>query len=68
MATRSKRKIYPLICSICGNEVDIQFGTWRDGHNAEPVNSGRCCSSCNDTVVLPARIARIYASDKEHKS
>lgn len=42
------------VCSICGDP------NWPDGnHNAEPINSGRCCGICNTTVVVPARIARI---------
>ena len=38
-------------CSICNNEINDEFG-----HNAEPVNDGRCCSDCNSTVVIPVRI------------
>ena len=37
-------------CSICGENYDHY------GHNAEPVNSGRCCDYCNTTVVIPRRI------------
>jgi hypothetical protein len=37
-------------CSICG-------GLYTDyGHNAQPVNDGRCCVECNSSVVIPARI------------
>ena len=48
-------------CCICDEEIDIQYlpdGTegWKHGHNAEPVREGRCCSTCNDGVVLPVRI------------
>ena len=43
-------------CSVCGNKIDVHINGWTDGHNAEPVNKGRCCSNCNSTVVLPARI------------
>jgi len=39
-------------CSICGAGIDE--GT--NGHNAEPVNNGRCCDACNFTVVLPRRM------------
>ena len=49
----------PLICSICQGDIDAQ-GTWLRGHNAEPINSGRCCSDCNSTVVIPARLVAIY--------
>ena len=38
-------------CSICNNKIDGKFG-----NNAEPVNNGRCCSDCNFTVVIPARL------------
>jgi len=24
---------------------------WSEGHNAEPLEEGRCCDSCNDYVV-----------------
>lgn len=37
------------ICSICGEIYEDV------GHNAWPVNEGRCCSECNRNVVLPKR-------------
>ena len=40
-------------CSICGQTV-VGYG-----NNARPVNGGRCCDECNDTVVIPARIMQI---------
>jgi len=48
-------------CSICGNDIQPQrdeLGNilWADGHNAEPINSGRCCDTCNYTVVIPKRL------------
>jgi hypothetical protein len=48
-------------CSICSEPVDgIHPETgevyWTGGHNAEPVNDGRCCTVCNDMVVIPSRI------------
>lgn len=39
-------------CNICQHEYEGM------GHNAKPVNDGRCCKECNDLFVLPARIAR----------
>jgi hypothetical protein len=39
-------------CSICG---EIYEGV---GHNAYPVNAGRCCVECNMNVVLPRRAGR----------
>ena len=38
-------------CSICCEQYH-EFG-----NNAEPVNDGRCCNYCDDSVVIPARIA-----------
>lgn len=34
------------ICSICGTDY-VGFG-----NNADPVNDGRCCDSCNDVVIM----------------
>lgn len=45
-------------CSICGG------GYWGWGHNAEPVNQGRCCDTCNNLVVLPERIKLILKGEK----
>ena len=42
-------------CSIC-NTLSEGYG-----NNAEPVNSGRCCDSCNLKVVIPVRISPDYA-------
>ena len=39
-----------MMCSIC-NE-----GFEGHGHNAEPINDGRCCDFCNMAVVIPTRI------------
>ena len=43
-------------CSICSETYEGL------GHNAEPVNSGRCCGDCNALVVVPARIERRRAA------
>ena len=46
-----------LVCSICfGLILAEDNGKWKFGHNADPVNNGRCCRRCNDRIVLPARI------------
>lgn len=53
------------ICSICFGDIDIQYHPitgemyWDVGHNAEPVNSGICCSRCNQEVVIIARLNNI---------
>jgi len=44
-------------CSICARDIDLIGGSWTKGHNAEPVNDGRCCTSCNNEVVIPRRLA-----------
>lgn len=53
------KKTYPLKCSICGENIQVEHGSWMEGHNAQPINDGRCCSLCNDSVVLPTRMARL---------
>ena len=35
----------------CKDDIINEFG-----HNAEPINSGRCCDTCNLMVVVPRRI------------
>ena len=53
-------------CCICKKPIDT-VGSWAHGHNAEPIKQGQCCSLCNATKVIPARIARIYAKPLEDK-
>ena len=48
-------------CSICG---ELYHGI---GNNAEPVNNGRCCNTCNDLVVIPIRITQMR-KDKQQES
>jgi hypothetical protein len=50
---KQKEERDPAVCSICYDRYD----GW--SHNAEPVNNGRCCSICNDTIVIPARIRQL---------
>ena len=40
-------------CSICG----IRYLGY--GHNAQPVNNGRCCDMCNTTHVITARLRQL---------
>lgn len=40
-------------CSICGK----YYAGY--GHNAYPINEGKCCDSCHTTVVIPERIKLI---------
>lgn len=53
--SKSKTKQPP--CVICKKPIDIQPSGWAGGHNAEPVKSGRCCTQCQQDIVLPLRIA-----------
>ena len=53
--------IFIMPCVICDGELDVHRDTdgnsiWDGGHNAEPVAEGRCCTDCNNNVVIPARI------------
>ena len=44
-------------CSICKQPIQPDISGWDGGHNAEPINRGRCCGMCNDYVVTPRRIS-----------
>jgi len=57
-----------LKCSICEGDIEHQKDSdgkvfWTDGHNAQPVNNGRCCDACNWSVVIIARLGLL----KGHK-
>ena len=45
-------------CSICKNEIYTEFG-----HNAQPINDGRCCDECN-TLVIIERIKEMSNDNK----
>ena len=53
-----------LNCSICKDTIDEQIIKntnkvyWTEGHNAEPINAGRCCTECNNNVVIPFRVLK----------
>lgn len=40
-------------CSLC----DGRYYQW--GHNAQPLNDGRCCDACNTNKVIPARLGEM---------
>ena len=46
-------------CSICKQRINTEHG-----HNAEPINNGRCCDMCNQTKVIPRRIEDISNAKK----
>lgn len=41
-------------CVLCKEEF---YGF---GHNPQPLGEGRCCSACNDNLVIPVRIERAF--------
>ena len=51
-------------CVICKGEIEEQKTPegvvfWTEGHNARPVAEGQCCTSCNHSVVIPARLGKV---------
>ena len=52
-------------CVICNEDIGVQANGWSGGHNAEPVESGRCCTDCNQTKVIPARIDEMIESRRQ---
>lgn len=51
-------------CCICDGYIeplrnDKGEVVWSGGHNAEPVDEGRCCDTCNSDVVIPTRMAQM---------
>ena len=63
MSKDKKLKVVKLDCCLCGDEIDTQVTKsgpdkviWTDGHNAEPLKEGRCCTKCNFDKVVPFRI------------
>ena len=50
-------EVQSMDCSICDTPISpCKITGWEEGNNAEPVNDGRCCDTCNLTVVIPRRI------------
>ena len=45
-------------CVICKQEITADLYGWEGGCNAEPVKEGKCCYKCDQTIVLPARLAQ----------
>lgn len=55
-----------LTCSICGNPILPQpLSGWAGGNNAQPINDGRCCESCDWMYVVPERIRLVYSQPKK---
>ena len=55
-------------CCICDEKIDAMVNPdtgkeiWTKGHNALPVKDGRCCSDCNNKIVVPLRIMGTISS------
>ena len=54
-ATRKWMPAPTVHCSVCGKLVELN-----KTHNADPVNDGRCCSSCNNNFVVPERMVQMW--------
>jgi hypothetical protein len=52
MHTDVNENIRPIkqVCSICEQPYE------GFGNNASPINDGQCCDTCNEIVVIPARL------------
>ena len=51
-------------CSICQQKIEPDANGWDQGHNAEPINDGRCCGVCNDIIVTSARLTQFIHRGK----
>jgi len=54
-------------CVICDGYIEPLRDSegkvvWSGGHNAEPIDEGRCCDTCNNDVVIPTRMAQMMFS------
>ena len=49
-------------CCFCGDDITHRVKR----HNAAPVAIGACCESCNNRVVLPARLENALKTDSNH--
>jgi hypothetical protein len=53
-------------CCICNELLDVKRTDegkvyWTNGHNAEPVMTGRCCDVCQWGKVMPARLEAVFS-------
>ena len=53
------------ICSICQLEIQPDDNGWDGTNNPWPVNDGVCCHTCNNRVVLVARINQMQRHHNE---
>jgi hypothetical protein len=54
------------VCSICNHPIPAEGpnGEWIHGRNAAPITGGRCCADCDNSYVIPMRIALAMSSPK----
>jgi hypothetical protein len=58
-----------MICVICKKDIEPDRTDdgeiyWDQGNSAEPIDEGRCCNRCNDTIVIPARLTEMMVNNK----
>jgi hypothetical protein len=58
-----------MICVICHKDIEADKNDdgeiiWDQGNSAEPIDEGRCCNKCNETIVTPARLTEIMLGEK----
>lgn len=52
-------------CSLCYGDIEQKLVPetgvvyWASGNNASPLSEGRCCDTCNTTLVIPARVREL---------
>lgn len=56
-------------CILCNQLVTPEVlgpgSLWYEGHNPFPLRStGRCCKRCNETKVIPTRLASLERKPK----
>ena len=47
-----------MICRKCDIAKIDEFGI--NSHNAQPINNGRCCDTCNLIYVIPTRMKQQF--------
>lgn len=43
-------------CCLCEGDIQTTEYGWELGHNAQPIQDGRCCTECNVNRVIPQRL------------
>ena len=62
---KHNKEMAHMICSVCGSTIKKDpVSGWDGGHNAYPVNVGRCCDDCNTHIVIPLRINNLFGKMK----